>query len=125
MQSIWICVSVTRWLDNLFNVWPFTIMKCPQKQKIFAKAGSKCCQILNYQKVALDFLIFDKMAKFHQIWSHWFASRRWKEVFYRKITRQIEQIKTAPIFLVKSKLLVRMFLYIACNFNGINNLLFY
>ena len=39
--------SVTRWLDYIFNAWPFTPMKiCPTKRKI-TKMGSKFCQILN------------------------------------------------------------------------------
>ena len=39
--------SVTRWLDYIFNAWPFTPMKiCPTARKI-TKLGSKFCQILN------------------------------------------------------------------------------
>ena len=39
--------SVTRWLNYLFNIWPFRTMKMCPIVKTFAKVGSQFCQILN------------------------------------------------------------------------------
>ena len=44
-MSLWI--SVTRWQDFLFNIWPFTITKNYTIAKVFAKSGSNFRQTLN------------------------------------------------------------------------------
>ena len=39
-----VAASVTRWLNNLFHIWPFSTMKmCP----LVAKVGSKFCKMQN------------------------------------------------------------------------------
>ena len=45
--KIWLGISVTRWLDYLFHIWPFTKMKCCPIPFKFCQKGSKFCQILN------------------------------------------------------------------------------
>ena len=69
--------SVTRWLDYSNNIWHFTTMYfCPIAWKV-AKVGSQFCQILkNLQKWPKTNIFSPKMAKFHQIWSHWWW--RWR-----------------------------------------------
>ena len=42
--------SVTRLLDYLFSIWPFTTMKICPKTKQFAKVCSKFCQIFSKQR---------------------------------------------------------------------------
>ena len=40
-------ISVTRWLDYLFKIWPFTTMKiCPITSKTARKVDSKFCPIV-------------------------------------------------------------------------------
>ena len=62
--------SVTRWLDYLFNIWPFTTMNVCLIAKVFPKVGSKFCQIY-HQKIAKDIKNFANVAKFCQILSHY------------------------------------------------------
>ena len=64
--------SVTRWLDHSDNIWPFITMNfCPITNQV-AKVGSQFCQILiKPSKNCQRLKFFTKVAKFHQIWSHW------------------------------------------------------
>ena len=72
--KIWLGISVTRWLDYLFHIWPFTKMKCCPIPFKFCQKGSKFCQILNepFQNW-YSFLCCAKVAKFCQAWSHCFG----------------------------------------------------
>ena len=66
--------SVPRWLYYLFNVWPFTTINiCPIPYKIvIAKVGSIFVKYdRNTPKIAKDFKMLAKVAKFRQIWSLW------------------------------------------------------
>ena len=38
-------ISVTRWLNFVFSIWPFTTMKTFKKQIKFTKVSSKFCKI--------------------------------------------------------------------------------
>ena len=67
--------SVTRLLNYVFNIWPFSRKKiCTISQK-FAKAVVKFCQIQNKpSKNCLKLNFFPKVTKIRQIWphrSHW------------------------------------------------------
>ena len=64
--------SVTRWLNYLFNIWPFRTMKNWPIVKIFVKVGSQFGHILNIlsRNGRILFFNFPKVAKFRQIWSH-------------------------------------------------------
>ena len=63
--------SVTRW-QNCFSIFGrLQQLKCAQQHTKFGKTGSKFSPILNnLQNIAQNFLIFAKVAKFRQIWSH-------------------------------------------------------
>ena len=56
--------SVTRWLDYLFNIWPFRTIKVCPNVKIFAKS-----LIVNKRPKTTIFL--PEWRKFRQLWSHW------------------------------------------------------
>ena len=67
--------SVTRLLNYVFNIWPFSRKKiCTISQK-FAKAVLKFCQIQNKpSNNCLKLNFFPKVTKIRQIWphrSHW------------------------------------------------------
>ena len=61
-------VSVTRWLlKSIYNheKLPNCIQNLPKSVAIFAKYW------ISPQKIAKDILVYAKVAKFRQIWSHW------------------------------------------------------
>ena len=67
-------ISVTRWLDNFFNIWPFTTIYLNLLNNI------QCCQCRfkispnpkwTLRKSTNTFNFFAKLPKFGQIWSHW------------------------------------------------------
>ena len=62
--------SVTRWLDHLFNIWPFTTMKVAPMEYIICKNRLRILPNteLNLNKICQD-LKSSTMAKFRQIWS--------------------------------------------------------
>ena len=62
---------MTRWLDFLFNIWPFITMTiCPTAKIV--KVGSKFCEIPNkpLKNLPKTQLFFAQVAKFGQIRSH-------------------------------------------------------
>ena len=50
-------ISVTRWLDYLLNIWPFTTLKNSSITKTFAKVGTNFCLILMNLKI-IKYYIF-------------------------------------------------------------------
>ena len=72
--------SVTRLMDYLHNIWPFTAKKiCPITKN--AKVGSKFGQIQNeHHKIALECIILAKVAKLRPIWSHLIWRAAFREV---------------------------------------------
>ena len=63
--------SVTRWLHYFSKFGHLHQRKFAQWHTKFAKVGPKICQIVNKpSKIAQDFKVFAKVAKFRQIWSH-------------------------------------------------------
>ena len=61
--------SMTRWLDYLFNIWPFTTFSQLFYLQKFFQYFSKFK--INPQKFSIVFLNFAKVAIFCQVWSHW------------------------------------------------------
>ena len=66
LMSMWFRDSVTRWLNYLFNIWPFRTMKNWPIVKIFVKVGSQFGHILNIlsRNGRILFLIFPKWQNF-------------------------------------------------------------
>ena len=62
--------SVTRWLDYMVDIWPFTTIKF-YKHKKLAKIGFKFCQIPNKNlKICSNTLQMSQNGVFRQIQSH-------------------------------------------------------
>ena len=63
---------MTRWLYYLFDIWPLTAINFAQKYYKLTKVGWLFCHLLNtLTKIAKDFKIIVKVAKFRSIWPHW------------------------------------------------------
>ena len=91
--------SVTRWLNCLFNIWPFRTMKICPIIKIIAKVDSLFGQILNIfpRNGQILFKILFKWPKIAKIWSHWWwwfslSSRSRIRTFGRLANSMQEQI---------------------------------
>ena len=64
-------ISVTRWLDNFFNIWPFAKTKIRHNYiKVCQIRFKSLPNITNPQKIAQYFENFAKEVEFIQIWSH-------------------------------------------------------
>ena len=59
----WAVINVTRCLEYLFNIWPFTTTKIGRKNIKFTKISSILCQILNEH--------FEKWPKFFNVMPKW------------------------------------------------------
>ena len=64
--------GATRWLDLAFNLAIYNYETGPKSKNFAAEESSIFCQIQNKPtKNCFFFLIFAKVAKFRQNWSHW------------------------------------------------------
>ena len=73
-MHLYAIISVTRWLDCLFNIWPFTAMKI-SPIAFFGQNMLKIVAILknNIKIIAKYFENIANLAKFRQISSHWLS----------------------------------------------------
>ena len=81
--------SVTRWLDYYSIFGHLHRWKFAQRHTIFAKVGSKCCQIVKNHKTCPRLWGFCQIGEISPIWSHchqvtWFCWRwHWMDIFVR------------------------------------------
>ena len=60
-----VLTNVTRSLDYLFNIWPFTTIA--HQHNFSPKYDQNSAEQIHLRQ-----RFFAKVAKFHQIWSHWY-----------------------------------------------------